>query len=189
MIKLKHQIHKYMTDLSDYKKIGVVLKNRQVLDEHHTFICLYQMVQTVERRHTNDYFWQCLFYRQDSGGNRLAEAIVPPVQDSVSWHDAIRIGSVCHCSQHTARSVAVMLHVWYTITFSVRLSLANFLLFSLLKYTLWCQVQGQHQGQGYNQGLSFMFTSFLPSLLLPSSWWQNRHCLIFAPFKSFNMMH
>ena len=31
----------------------------------------------------------CLFYRRYSGGNRSAEDIVPPVQDSISWHDTI----------------------------------------------------------------------------------------------------
>jgi len=29
------------------------------------------------------------YVAQHSGGNRLAGAIVPPVEDSVSWHDAI----------------------------------------------------------------------------------------------------
>jgi len=42
-------------------------------------------------------FWQCLFYRQYSGGNRSAGAIVLPVEHSVLWHDAIRIKrSFCH---------------------------------------------------------------------------------------------
>jgi len=30
--------YKYVTDLSDYKKIDVVLKSRQVFDEHYVFI-------------------------------------------------------------------------------------------------------------------------------------------------------
>jgi len=30
--------YKHMTDLSDYKKIGVVLKNRWVLDEHYILL-------------------------------------------------------------------------------------------------------------------------------------------------------
>jgi len=29
--------YKYLTDLSNYKKIGVVLKNRRVFDEHYIF--------------------------------------------------------------------------------------------------------------------------------------------------------
>ena len=39
------------------------------------------------------YFWQCLFFRQDAGGNRSAGAIVLPVKHSVSWHDAIQTKS------------------------------------------------------------------------------------------------
>jgi len=37
----------------------------------------------------------------------------------------------------------------------------------------------------WSYGLSFVFTSFLPSLLLLPSWQQNRHCLN----DSFNDLH
>jgi len=43
------------------------------------------------------YFKVVSFCRQDAGSNTSARVIVPPVEDSVSWHDAIRIKrSVCH---------------------------------------------------------------------------------------------
>ena len=49
MIK-KH--YKYMTDLLDYKKIDVVLKNRRVFDEHYIFIYLSQARWSVEHTQT-----------------------------------------------------------------------------------------------------------------------------------------
>jgi len=43
-----------VTDLSDYKKIGVVglLKNRQVFDQHYIFIYLSQTRWSIENTHT-----------------------------------------------------------------------------------------------------------------------------------------
>jgi len=42
---------KYVTDLSDYKKIGFELKNRQVFGEHYT-VYLFVSEQIVHRTHT-----------------------------------------------------------------------------------------------------------------------------------------
>jgi len=41
-----------MTDLLDYKKIDVVLKNRRVFDEHYIFIYLSQARWSVEHTQT-----------------------------------------------------------------------------------------------------------------------------------------
>jgi len=42
-----------VTGLSDYKKIGVVLKNKRVFDEH--FISLSQTRWSIEHTHANNY--------------------------------------------------------------------------------------------------------------------------------------
>jgi len=43
---------------------------------------------------------------------------MPPVEHSVLWHDAFSNKKVSlSCSRHAAYSVAVMLHIWYAITF------------------------------------------------------------------------
>jgi len=44
--------YKYVTDLSDYKKIDVVLKNRPVFDEHYIFVYLSQTRWSVEHTQT-----------------------------------------------------------------------------------------------------------------------------------------
>jgi len=47
--------YKYVTDMSDYKKIGDVHKNRQEFDEHYIFIYLSQTRPSTEHTHANDY--------------------------------------------------------------------------------------------------------------------------------------
>ena len=162
---------------------------------------------------------ECLFYRRYSGGNRFAEAIVPPVRDSVSQHVAILyqdkgqfVRKKPSCSW--CNGVTVCLCLW----FSVRLSLCRLSIFSLY-FSGSAQVLhlgasvvklglGQDQvslalGQDQDQSsvsvslalgqlnvratvrakvrirlqvyLLLTITSFLPSLLLLPSWWQNRH--------------
>jgi len=44
--------YRYVTDLSDYKKIGVVFKNRRVFDEPSIFIYLFQTRWSTEHTHT-----------------------------------------------------------------------------------------------------------------------------------------
>jgi len=46
------------------------------------------------------YVWWYLFYRRYSGGNRSAGAIVPSVEGSVSWHDAIIPGKRSLCQEN-----------------------------------------------------------------------------------------
>jgi len=46
-----------VADLSDYKKISVVLKNRQVFDEHYIFICLSQTRWSIEHTHKQLFFF------------------------------------------------------------------------------------------------------------------------------------
>ena len=53
----KHYItNPCMTDLSDYKKISVVLENRQVFDEHYIFIYLSQTKWSIEHTYTQKLF-------------------------------------------------------------------------------------------------------------------------------------
>jgi len=44
--------YKYVTDLSNYKKTDVILKNRQVFDEHYILISLSQTRWSAEHMKT-----------------------------------------------------------------------------------------------------------------------------------------
>ena len=57
---------------------------------------------------------------------------MPPVEHSISWHDTIRMKrSVCHPIHGAARSVVVMLHVWYAIAFRFNSHFGDFAFFFL----------------------------------------------------------
>ena len=107
---------------------------------------------------------------------------MPPVEHSVSWHDAIRIeGSVCHAIGVLRLCFTSGMPLLFRLTLILSTSL--FFLFVLLKtfqslrlsvrfrVSLWVSFRVSVRVK-----VGIKVTSFLPSLLPPAFSQQNRHC-------------